>query len=331
MRGDNSAVGFTCFVVCGSPPHAWGQWRRRAPVLHRFRFTPTCVGTMASGRSPCPSRTVHPHMRGDNIFAGNKSSPTLGSPPHAWGQCRSDRLEVRRVRFTPTCVGTIVQRAPRMKHLAVHPHMRGDNVVHDVLSQIPTGSPPHAWGQCGQLDQIERRRRFTPTCVGTMPWWTARATPTSVHPHMRGDNALLLAMAMPQDGSPPHAWGQCRRSHPDRPGGRFTPTCVGTMKRVCTRGPDWPVHPHMRGDNVLAVAVTFSAGGSPPHAWGQWARRGAHAGLLRFTPTCVGTIPSPPRPCGGASVHPHMRGDNAEFVPEVSPRFGSPPHAWGQY
>ena len=32
----------------------------------------------------------------------------------------------------------------------------------------------------------------------------------------------------------------------------------------------------------------------------------------------------------GASVHPHMRGENPYFVALLYLSFGSPPHAWGK-
>ena len=48
MRGDNLLSPASTCGSAGSPPHAWGQFQRRAKLTSRFRFTPTCVGTMAS-------------------------------------------------------------------------------------------------------------------------------------------------------------------------------------------------------------------------------------------------------------------------------------------
>ncbi len=71
-------------------------------------------------------------------------------------------------RFTPTCVGTI-------------------NTAPALLAK-PTGSPPPAWGQC-VLDGIVK-------------------TLVSVHPHLRGDNAVKAEEEALKNGSPPPAWGQ---------------------------------------------------------------------------------------------------------------------------
>ena len=40
--------------------------------------------------------------------------------------------EAQIARFTPTCVGTIMANDEEITELAVHPHMRGDNLRHDA-------------------------------------------------------------------------------------------------------------------------------------------------------------------------------------------------------
>ncbi len=107
-------------------------------------------------------------MRGDNVYSFDCQVDGIGSPPHAWGQCRPRRAKRRR--------------------RPVHPHMRGDNVVMALRKTPTTGSPPHAWGQSINAGASGGGNRFTPTCVGTMArLWTLRCS-SPVHPHMRGDN-----------------------------------------------------------------------------------------------------------------------------------------------
>ena len=69
--------------------------------------------------------------------------------------------------------------------------------------------------------------------------------------------------------------------------------------------------------------------GSPPHAWGPYARPGLEPAECRFTPTRVGTISLCSFPCAHDSVHPHTRGDHTEQWFEFLDNSGSPPHAWG--
>ena len=277
------------------------------------------------------SRSVHPHMRGDNDPNKLAQDFVDGSPPHAWGQCYTRQCADRRGRFTPTCVGTIACAKSIAWGIPVHPHMRGDNGV-DVQRQIPVlGSPPHAWGQCDPHPPRPAAHRFTPTCVGTIQGSGKSARRDAVHPHMRGDNIKDYGDSVDQTGSPPHAWGQWIVSASSVPHQRFTPTCVGTMisfSVTVTPLPGSPphawgqwegpkalpsrrlVHPHMRGDNYKSRRHLHLSNGSPPHAWGQFFLFTFKVLNARFTPTCVGTMIS--------------------LSARVTLKYGSPPHAWGQ-
>ena len=94
-------------VSCGSPPRVWGRFFATPPAGALWRFTPTCVGQMASFAG-CPLMSaVHPHVCGaDELFAND------------------DNLQSR---FTPTCVGQM-------------------NTSGDVFEN-PYGSPPRVWGR----------------------------------------------------------------------------------------------------------------------------------------------------------------------------------------
>ena len=203
-----------------------------------------------------------------------------------------------------------------------------------ISSKVPeastAGSPPHAWGQYDLTILGGLTERFTPTCVGTMPKEPDFSTLRPVHPHMRGDNPFPDAGDHVADGSPPHAWGQCRRWPTPFRSTRFTPTCVGTIGSTASRWAWTPVHPHMRGDNSRVISAVASMLGSPPHAWGQWAGAYHRRNAARFTPTCVGTMEMGRDISSTLSVHPHMRGDNAAAHCSISFTRGSPPHALGQ-
>ena len=66
-------------------------------------------------------------MRGDNGIGILVLGLVVGSPPHAWGQCR------------------LIEYIN--KNDTVHPHMRGDNLIMPCMIKATNGSPPHAWGQ----------------------------------------------------------------------------------------------------------------------------------------------------------------------------------------
>ena len=114
MRGDNVFENSSVLIVFGTPPHAWGQCEGCSYRLHYGRYTPTCVGTMYYMVVKYGTTTVHPHMRGDNIFIVMSITIYYGTPPHAWGQYS---LELSISTWN-----------------TVHPHMRGDNKLALTLS-----------------------------------------------------------------------------------------------------------------------------------------------------------------------------------------------------
>src|SRR5260221_279627 len=84
------------------------------------------------------------------------------------------------------------------------------------------------------------------------------------------------------------------------------------------------------GVSVQFKGHRFTVAGSPPRAWGQLPLRLAHEGLLRFTPTRVGTTPIALNSNRSPAVHPHARGDNPCELTRAGRQCGSPPRAWGQ-
>ena len=192
----------------------------------------------------------------------------------------------------------------------VHPHGRGDNPAPQPPAGALFGSPPRAWGQFRETRKPARRVRFTPTGVGTMSNASVLHSSNAVHPHGRGDNSLLLSLVSDVTGSPPRAWGQCYVCTRSRQTQRFTPTGVGTIRQTRRRNSSETVHPHGRGDNQMRCVLQRSIRGSPPRAWGQSLDDAGLYGMVRFTPTGVGTI-SPTRDRQNrTAVHPHGRGDN---------------------
>src|SRR5690606_39545383 len=95
---------------------------------------------------------------------------------------------------------------------------------------VAFGSPPRAWGRRIAAEEPAGHHRFTPTCVGTTHPSTRRASSSSVHPHVRGDDEPT-----PQE-SDRHPW--------------FTPTCVGTTRRPPCPGPCPSIPPPVRGADV---------------------------------------------------------------------------------
>ena len=261
--------------LSGSPPRAWGRLQCQRQRNQGTRFTPTCVGTTGLLAARRFRRTVHPHVRGDDLVSATATSQLDGSPPRAWGRRVLHGALARHQRFTPTCVGTTWPGPATRASRTVHPHVRGDDSTWSVRRASLVGSPPRAWGRHEAEQSKAPRSRFTPTCVGTTLGFRRLSHSFSVHPHVRGDDASTEARAPPYCGSPPRAWG--------RRGG------IPTYNHPQT------VHPHVRGDDwSLAQRFAFETG-SPPRAWGRLTRLRLLRGEVRFTPTCVGTTSSATR------------------------------------
>ena len=188
VRGDDVVTPSGGRHLYGSPPRAWGRPPPEQETSLPLRFTPTCVGTTHSPPASTAPRSVHPHVRGDDVESRVSAQPLRGSPPRAWGRPAQQAGSLPGLRFTPTCVGTTLpaHRAPRMR--AVHPHVRGDDQVIGRAGRRAAGSPPRAWGRRCRGRRTRRQRRFTPTCVGTTRAERTRRLRRAVHPHVRGDD-----------------------------------------------------------------------------------------------------------------------------------------------
>jgi len=229
-------------------------------------------------------------VRGDITFNFSVAISYSGSPPRAWGH--SGRLRPLRgdKRFTPTCVGTFQRPLRFPVQRRVHPHVRGDIEGERKSAYSDRGSPPRAWGHLFSRWTFFELNRFTPTCVGTLRLDKIVEFGSWVHPHVRGDIIFHLFDKRRRHGSPPRAWGHSGRPSLTGTPAWFTPTCVGTFRRVYIFWRQWEVHPHVRGDIRHRDTVGRRSPGSPPRAWGHSRHLHRAYSPSGFTPTCVGTF-----------------------------------------
>ena len=207
------------------------------------------MGTTARRIARFARRPVHPHARGDDAGKDTYFATLNGSPPRPWGRPIPLPTQLRRVRFTPTPVGTTTRESPRTVAAAVHPHARGDDWVKPWAIANYFGSPPRPWGRRSSTCPRGAITRFTPTPVGTTYTSDLMFAVLAVHPHARGDDAIQLIPRLVE------LW--------------FTPTPVGTTPSARRWRARMTVHPHARGDDGDEDTKQRGKGGSPPRPWGR--------------------------------------------------------------
>ncbi len=192
------------------------------------RFTPTRVGSAVSLACSSPRWAVHPHACGERVISAVVVRSGNGSPPRVWG-ARDDAGAIpRRVRFTPTRVGSAPVTRSAVSLLAVHPHACGERIYGEDVDSSAAGSPPRVWGAPRQAIVDPPLRRFTPTRVGSASAWRAAPSWCSVHPHACGERTYDVPLAPGAGGSPPRVWGARDCFRACMASLRFTPTRVGS-------------------------------------------------------------------------------------------------------
>ncbi len=147
------------------------------PCTGQPRFIPTCVGQTS--------------IRNKTWL----NAP--GSSPHAWGRLQAFNADVQLFRFIPTCVGqTISACGQYFRERRFIPTCVGQTVLQRADQRIQLGSSPHAWGRRLQPAFPKRRKRFIPTCVGQTYTPCTGPGRGTVHPHMRGADAIMRCQVM---------------------------------------------------------------------------------------------------------------------------------------
>ena len=72
---------------------------------------------------------------------------------------------------------------------------------------------------------------------------------------MRGEYQPIAASLLISSGSSPHAWGIPRQAIDSLQQQRFIPTCVGNTRCLFDLFLQFSVHPHMRGEYILALSA----------------------------------------------------------------------------
>ena len=171
-----------------------------------------------------------------------------GSSPHARGTQELIQWGQWGLRFIPACAGNAAARRGNWPRQTVHPRMRGERSRMFGVTASLSGSSPHARGTPADLVDCSLIRRFIPACAGNAERAREDGTGGTVHPRMRGERAVLVAIVALFGGSSPHARGTQDAVVRQRMGTRFIPACAGNVSICFCMLSTSSVHPRMRGE-----------------------------------------------------------------------------------
>ena len=207
LRGEHNAHTIEYMRSTGSSPPARGTPYRHHHDGYCHRFIPACAGNTANGVIPFGMMPVHPRLRGEHSKHYAPLVPPAGSSPPARGT-RSILAQTTNIaRFIPACAGNTSVRAERYPTGTVHPRLRGEHLLDDILALQHHGSSPPARGtHLGPVEELARFR-FIPACAGNTSLPEPRPDGLAVHPRLRGEHEPVGAEMDAVIGSSPPARG----------------------------------------------------------------------------------------------------------------------------
>ncbi len=130
--------------------------------------------------------------------------------------------------------------------------------------------------------------------------------------------------------TPPRAWGRPYIMTDEAGRIRNTPTCVGKTSDGLPSASQYKKHPHVRGEDAVAVIPHRAAVETPPRAWGRLPHDFLRFLDRRNTPTCVGKTGYGSATRDASEKHPHVRGEDNKILKKAWKSVETPPRAWGR-
>ena len=131
-------------------------------------------------------------MRGEDAEKTETLVHGSETPPRAWGRLLVNYYVKLPRRNTPTCVGKTFHAACVQRLHRKHPHVRGEDPIRSASSSTVVETPPRAWGRRQSHLALGADLRNTPTCVGKTGRRSAGSCCGWKHPHVRGEDGLVV-------------------------------------------------------------------------------------------------------------------------------------------
>ncbi len=329
VRGEQAISSTINPVIDGSSPRARGAVAVRRFLALQGRFIPACAGSRPPGQYEQTTLAVHPRVRGEQCHDRMAEALLIGSSPRARGAGFELALVLAQLRFIPTCAGSRGALMSPYLSRAVHPHVRGEQIICQHHLNLCFGSSPRARGAAHNGIENLFNTRFIPTCAGSRYQSLGVTGPQTVHPHVRGEQRNQSPDGLQAAGSSPRARGAAEMVKTYGVQWRFIPACAGSSSRPLWLQHDVTVHPRVRGEQRSPLGDRSASLGSSPRARGAGAQGVAVAVHLRFIPACAGSSPLSRLGYGWLVVHPRVRGEQNLLISRHFNSAGSSPRARG--
>ena len=170
----------------------------------------------------------------------------------------------------------------------------------------------------------------TPTCVGKTAFSHCLAPACRKHPHVCGEDSRMATSLVLTMETPPRVWG--RPSQMKLTGERMgnTPTCVGKTWGYSTGATILWKHPHVCGEDEQISHKVDDLQETPPRVWGRQPMGIDLRKALRNTPTCVGKTAGCPFGLVLLQKHPHVCGEDLDYLESNDLIRETPPRVWGR-
>ena len=228
MRGEHEKMDTSIANQTGSSPHARGALSRAAPERARRGIIPACAGSTKARPRRWRCCRDHPRMRGEHSPAPRLCAGARGSSPHARGAPNVPINEGSSSGIIPACAGSTPGLVALTERARDHPRMRGEHTQRVSLSQVHTGSSPHARGAPRGVSEARAIGGIIPACAGSTPRRRCRAPLTGDHPRMRGEHGKAHRHRRRVPGSSPHARGARGVGGPRGTPRGIIPACAGS-------------------------------------------------------------------------------------------------------
>ena len=197
----------------GPSPRARGAAHHPHPAAAPHGSTPACTGSSPWSTVTTPFSRVHPRVRGEQSSCCGAPYCSLGPSPGARGAASGDRKREFGVGSIPACTGSSATHARPASECRVHPHERGERVGMTGRGLRALGPSPRARG-AGRLVRPDRRPGGSiPACAGSSRLPPGAGAKRGVHPRVRREQDVLLALDTDLKGPFPRARGHSPALH----------------------------------------------------------------------------------------------------------------------